>query len=139
MKITIIGAGNMGGAIARGLAKGSFFAENEITCTAKGTATLEKLRATNPAMNLNTNNMEAVKGADIVVFAVKPWLIKEVIEQVKPNLVPDSGQIYISVAAGIPCNDLEEMLESYNVIRVIPNTAMEIRESMTFITASDLK
>ena len=139
MKITIIGAGNMGGAIARGLAKGSFFAESEITCTAKGTATLEKLRATNPAMNLNTNNMEAVKGADIVVFAVKPWLIKEVIEQVKPNLVPDSGQIYISVAAGIPCNDLEEMLESYNVIRVIPNTAIEIRESMTFITASDLK
>ena len=139
MKITIIGAGNMGGAIARGLAKGSFFAENEITCTAKSSATLEKLRATNPTMNLTTNNMEAVRGADIVVFAVKPWLIKEVIEQVKPNLTPDNGQIYISVAAGIPCNDLEEMFESYNVIRVIPNTAIEIGESMTFITASDLK
>lgn len=40
MKITIIGAGNMGGAIARGLAKGSIFAENEITCTAAGNATL---------------------------------------------------------------------------------------------------
>ena len=38
-KITIIGAGNMGGAIARGLAKGSIFAENEITCTAAGKAT----------------------------------------------------------------------------------------------------
>lgn len=138
MKITIIGAGNMGGATARGLAKGSFFAENEITCTAKSTATLEKLRATNPAMNLTTNNIEAVKGADIVVFAVKPWLIKEVIEQVKPYLLPDNGQIYISVAAGIPCSDLEQMLESYNVIRVIPNTAIEIGESMTFITASDL-
>ena len=128
----------MGGATARGLAKGSFFAENEITCTAKSTATLEKLRATNPAMNLTTNNLKAVEGADIVVFAVKPWLMKEVIEQVKPNLVPDSGQIYISVAAGIPCSKLEEMLESYNVIRVIPNTAIEIGESMTFITASDL-
>ena len=138
MKITIIGAGNMGGAIARGLAKGNFFAENEITCTAKSTATLEKLMATNPAMNLTTNNLKAVEGADIVVFAVKPWLMKEVIEQVKPNLVPDSGQIFISVAAGIPCNDLEEMLESYNVIRVIPNTAIEIGESMTFITSSDL-
>ncbi len=138
MKITIIGAGNMGGAIARGLAKGSFFAENEITCTAKSTATLEKMRATNLGLNLTTKNLEAVKGADIVVFAVKPWLMKEVIGQVKPSLTPDSGQIYISVAAGIPCNDLEEMLESYNVIRVIPNTAIEIGESMTFITASDL-
>ncbi len=138
MKITIIGAGNMGGAIARGLAKGSFFAEDEITCTAKSTATLEKLRTTNPAMNLTTDNRKAVEGADIVVFAVKPWLMKEVISQLKPNLAPDNGQIYISVAAGIPCNDLEELIESYNVVRVIPNTAIEIGKSMTFITASDL-
>ena len=64
--------------------------------------------------------------------------MKEVIEQVKPYLAPDRSQIYISVAAGIPCQQLEEWIESYNVIRVIPNTAIEIGESMTFITASDL-
>ena len=138
MKITIIGAGNMGGAIARGLAKGSIFSENDITCTAKSSATLDKLRETNPQMNLTTDNLKAVEGADIIIFAVKPWLMKEVICQVKPNLAPDSGQLYISVAAGIPCNDLEELIESYNVIRVIPNTAIEIGESMTFITASDI-
>ncbi len=138
MKITIIGAGNMGGAIARGLAKGSIFSESDITCTAKSNATLEKMRETNPGFTLLTDNLQAVQGADIVVFAVKPWLMKEVIEQVKPNLTPDNGQIYISVAAGIPCNDLEELIESYNVVRVIPNTAIEIGESMTFITASDL-
>ena len=83
MKITIIGAGNMGGAIARGLAKGTIFAENEITCTAKSTATLEKLRSTNPQMDLTPDNTRAVAGADIILFAVKPWLMKEVIEQVK--------------------------------------------------------
>ena len=138
MKITIIGAGNMGGAIAKGLAKGSFFAAEEITCTAKSNATLEKLGSTQPQMNLTTDNIKAVEGADIVIFAVKPWLMKEVIGEVKPYLSPGSGQLYISVAAGIPCNDLEELLESYNVIRVIPNTAIEIGESMTFITASDL-
>ena len=132
MKITIIGAGNMGGAIARGLAKGTIFAENEITCT------LEKLSSTNPQMNLTPDNTRAVAGADIILFAVKPWLMKEVIEQVKPYLAPDRSQIYISVAAGIPCQQLEEWIESYNVIRVIPNTAIEIGESMTFITASDL-
>jgi pyrroline-5-carboxylate reductase len=138
MKITIIGAGNMGGAIARGLAKGTIFSENEITCTAKSNATLEKLRSTNPQMNLTPDNIRAVAGADIILFAVKPWLMKEVIEQVKPYLAPDRSQIYISVAAGIPCQQLEEWIESYNVIRVIPNTAIEIGESMTFITASDL-
>lgn len=127
----------MGGAIARGLAKGSIFSENEITCTAKGTATLEKLRETNPGFTLFTDNQQAVKGADIVVFAVKPWLMKEVIEQVRPALLPDS-QIYISVAAGITCQELQEWTGSSSVIRVIPNTAIEIQESMTFITAASL-
>lgn len=127
----------MGGAIARGLAKGSIFSENDITCTAKGTATLEKLRETNPGFTLLTDNQQAVKGADIVVFAVKPWLMKEVIEQVRPALLPDS-QIYISVAAGITCQELSEWTGSSSVIRVIPNTAIEIQESMTFITAASL-
>ena len=138
MKITIIGTGNMGGAIARGLAKGSIFAENEITCTAAGNATLQKLGAEHPQMNLTTDNVQAVAGADIILFAVKPWLMKEVIDQVKPYLAPDRSQLYISVAAGIPCPQLEEWIESYNVIRVIPNTAIEIARSMTFISASDL-
>ena len=127
----------MGGAIARGLAKGSIFSENEITCTAKGTATLEKLRETNPGFTLLTDNQQAVKGADIVVFAVKPWLMKEVIEQVRPALLPDK-QHYISVAAGISCQELSEWTGSSSVIRVIPNTAIEIQESMTFITAASL-
>lgn len=127
----------MGGAIARGLAKGSIFSENDITCTTKGTATLEKLRETNPGFTLLTDNQQAVKGADIVVFAVKPWLMKEVIEQVRPALLPDS-QIYISVAAGITCQELQEWTGSSSVIRVIPNTAIEIQESMTFITAASL-
>ena len=70
MKITIIGAGNMGGAIARGLAKSGMFCESDITCTAKSSATLEKLRATNPGFNLLNSNGSAVKDADIVMLAV---------------------------------------------------------------------
>ena len=128
----------MGGAIARGLAKGSIFTENDITCTAKSTATLEKLRETNPEFTLTTDNLQAVQGADIVVFAVKPWLMKEVIEKVRPALLP-SKQLYISVAAGIPCQELSEWTGSSSVIRVIPNTAIEIQESMTFITAASLE
>ena len=128
----------MGGAIARGLAKGSIFTENDITCTAKSTATLEKLRETNPGFTLTTDNLQAVQGSDIVVFAVKPWLMKEVIEKVRPALLP-SKQLYISVAAGIPCQELSEWTGSSSVIRVIPNTAIEIQESMTFITAASLE
>ena len=73
MKITIIGAGSIGGAIAKGLAKGNMFKASDITCTAQSQATLDKMKAANPDFVLSLNNIEAVKGADIIVIAVKPW------------------------------------------------------------------
>ena len=60
MKITIIGAGNIGGAIARGLAKGHMFKASDITCTAQSDTTLEKMRNTNPDFVLSLDNVEAV-------------------------------------------------------------------------------
>ncbi len=132
----------MGGAIARGLAKGTFFAEPEITCTAKTTATLEKLRATNPGFNLLPDNCTAVAGADIIVLAVKPWLMKGVIEEIR-NSTDLSTQTIVSVAAGITCAQIEEWFTgpagagtpSPAIFRVIPNTAVEVLESMTFISS----
>ena len=138
----------MGGAIARGLAKGSFFAESDITCTAKTTATLNKLRATNPEFNLLPDNSRAVAGADIIVLAVKPWLMKEVVEEIRTS-VDLSTQTIVSVAAGISCEELEEWFTATAekgaaadagtpppaIFRVIPNTAVEVLESMTFISA----
>lgn len=143
MKITIIGAGNMGGAIARGLAKSGTFAEEAITCTARSSGTLDKLRSTNPGFNLLLDNVAAVNGADIVVLAVKPWLIQGVIEEIRDSLNLEK-QIIVSVAAGISCSQLQEWLTvempekgslSPAVFRVIPNTAVEVLESMTFISA----
>mgnify|MGYP000609669041 CR=1 FL=1 len=100
MKITIIGAGNIGGAIARGLAKGHMFKASDITCTAQSDTTLEKIRNTNPDFVLSLDNVEAVKGADIIVIAVKPWRVEEIIDQIKGILDYDK-QIIVSVAAGI--------------------------------------
>ena len=97
MKITIIGAGNIGGAIARGLAKGHMFKASDITCTAQSDTTLEKMRNTNPDFVLSLDNVEAVKGADIIVIAVKPWRVEEIIDQIKGILDYDK-QIIVSVA-----------------------------------------
>ena len=96
MKITIIGAGNIGGAIARGLAKGNMFKASDITCTAQSQATLDKMKAANPDFVLSLNNIEAVKGADIIVIAVKPWRVEEIIDQIKGVLDYDK-QIIVSV------------------------------------------
>lgn len=136
MRITFIGAGNMGGAMAHGLYQTDLFAPDDITCTARSEETLRKCQEKMPGIRVNRDNREAVKDADIVVFAVKPWLIDDVIDSVKDQL--DYGsQILISVAAGVGIARLEELLkkegsESPAVFYLIPNTAIDVKQSMTF-------
>ena len=105
MKITIIGAGNMGGAIAAGLTKGTLAEAGEITCTARTQATLEKIKSINPEIILTTDNIMAVKEADVVILAVKPWLMEEVIGGCR-NPIDPAKQIFVSVAAGITLEQL---------------------------------
>lgn len=155
MKITIIGAGNIGGATAFGLAGHSLQAETQacrkgvetsgddtahigkITVTAAHGATLEKFAARGIATSLD--NRSAAEDADIVIFAVKPWLMESVI---KETLAADriSGskaagrQIIVSMAPGISSKDIIEWAgENISLAYVIPNTAIEFGESMTFI------
>ena len=73
MKVAIIGAGNMGGAIARGLAKGHYIKANEITVSNPSNGKLEALKTEFPDIHTTHSNKEAVSDADIVIVAVKPW------------------------------------------------------------------
>ena len=124
----------MGGAIVRGLIKSGTCLPEEIICTAKTQATLDKVSEYNACIRTTQNNAEAVAEADIVVLAVKPWLIKEVMEQIQPAL---GKQIIVSVAAGVALKDLAEMAEALSgekpLFRVIPNTAVEALCGVSFI------
>lgn len=144
MKITIIGAGNIGGAIARGLAKGHIFKASDITCTAQSEATLAKIKNTNADFVLSLDNIEASKNADIIVIAVKPWRVEEIIGQIKGVLNYDK-QIIVSVAAGITFEQLNDYLTrntrsndcpaTPTIFRIMPNTAIEVLSSMTFVAS----
>lgn len=144
MKITIIGAGNIGGAIARGLAKGNRFEASDITCTAHSQETLDRIKEMNPGFVLSLDNVTAVQGADIIVIAVKPWRVKEVLDQIKGVLNYDR-QIIVSVAAGITFEELnnfltqntgfDDCLATPTLFRIMPNTAIEVLSSMTFVAA----
>lgn len=133
MKITVIGAGNMGGAIARALSVGTYSSPSEITCTARSAETLAKFGAD---FNVTADNHDAVQGADLVVFAVKPWLMEEVVKDVIPYMDLDR-QMVASVAAGISFGQLKEWLGSETAVmfRIIPNTAIEIGNGVTFISS----
>ena len=133
MRLSIIGAGNMGGAIARALADGPYFNVSDITCTARSNETLLNLGRD---FHTTTDNLQAVGNADIVFFAVKPWLLESVICQVLPALNPER-QIIVSVAAGITFSQISEWLRTENatIFRIIPNTAIEIGSGVTFISS----
>lgn len=130
MKIAIIGAGNMGGATARGLVEKEALKPEEITVTAAHFNKLESLQAL--GMNTTLNNIEAVEDKDLVILAVKPWIGPKVIEEIKSHL--KKGCIVVSMMAGIKGEDLRDMLSpaECEISIVIPNTAISLGESMTF-------
>lgn len=133
MKIAIIGAGNMGGSIARGLAKGNRIAVKDITVSNPGKEKLEVLKNDFPAINITQNNAEAVTGADIVILAVKPWFVSKVLHDLKLK----SKQILVSVASGISFEELShDVVEpEMPMFRIIPNTAISELQSMTVISS----
>jgi len=139
MKIAIIGAGNMGGAIARGLAAGTLINAANITVTAHTQQTLDKLSAQLPAIHTTLSNKEAVAGANIVMLAIKPWLVQQVLEEIYP-VIHESRPLLVSIAAGISFEQLTQMLaqEEYAMARVIPNTAIAIRQSPTLMSFNAL-
>ncbi len=133
MKIAIIGAGNMGGAIARGILQGSKVKAVDITVANPSNGKLDALKAFNPEINVTNNNQEAIENADIVLLAVKPWLVKSVLESVSFDA---KKQILVTVAAGVAFTEYCKIVgESATIFRVIPNTAISLLESTTLIAS----
>lgn len=133
MKIAIIGAGNMGGSIARGLTKGSMIEDLDIVVSNPSVDKLKKLRNEYLGLSITQDNAEAATGADIVILAVKPWLVEPVMRELKLK----SKQILISVAAGISFEELAHYVVAPEMpmFRLIPNTAISELESMTLVAA----
>lgn len=134
MKIAIIGAGNMGGAMARAFAHSG--RDLEVTVSNPSQDKLDRLKAECESIVTTNDNRSAVSGADIVILAVKPWLIETVINEVKP-VIDGRSQLLVSVAAGISTDRLTEYLGiAMPVFMVIPNTAVSVGCGMTFMTSS---
>lgn len=134
-KIAVIGAGNMGASIVASLPAERF----DVVCTARTRATLERLKSSLPHIETTLSNSEAVADADIVVLAVKPYMVAEVAGQIASCL--RLGALVMSVVAALPISDLKSLLAAdsrgIKVMRVIPNTAIRYGKSVTFIAAAE--
>ena len=73
----------MGGALIKGWAKTG---KHSLTITARTEQTLSRFRNDFPNIKTSLDNVKAVKGADVIVLAVKPWLIEEVIMQIRDSI-----------------------------------------------------
>ena len=140
MKVAIIGAGNMGGALARGLAKGSLIPTSNIYVSNPSTPKLEALKAEFPEINTTIDNRIAVAAADIIIIAVKPWKVVEVLDELKPHL-DYSRQAVASMVGGLGIAQLSEWLNKGDGMLpatyiIIPNTAIATMSSMTFISSA---
>ncbi len=135
MKITIIGAGNIGGSMAIGLATSKALPAENITVTARHATSLEKFKEF--GIRTSTDNVSAVSGADIVFYAVKPWQMEDALMQTAPAL-DYARQLVVCVSPVIVTGQLSAWLEKDGALPgiayVIPNTAIEIGESMSFIS-----
>ncbi len=128
-----IGAGNMGGAIARGLAKGTLVNVQDITVSNPSNGKLEKLQTECPGIRVSNHNEEAIREADIIILAVKPWMVEQVLSMIHLDA---ETQILVSVASGISFDRLATKVgPEMTMFRVIPNTAISQTESMNLIAS----
>lgn len=137
LSIAVIGSGNMGGAMLRGWARAAKEgrADVTLTATAKTVKTLERLHEEWPAITTTLSNTEAVAKADVVVLAVKPWFVADVVRAIAPVLeARQQKPVVISVVANLDNAGLRELLgDDVPAVYAMPNIAAAYGESMTFV------
>ena len=126
--IAIIGAGNMGGAIAEALLRMDGY---KITVSNRTEGKLQRFAAA--GASVTTDNCVAAKDADLIILAVKPWLVEDVLSELKAN-VQLAGKTLVSVAAATRGEQLCDWAgEGPQILTAIPNTAIANLASMTFV------
>ena len=130
-KVAFLGAGKMGGIILQALLKNGLLSAKSTRATV---AHPERAKALSKKfkVEVGTNNVEAVRGADIIVIGVKPQVVEDVVREISASLTPK--QLIISVAASVPTAMIEKHLQSnVPVIRAMPNTPCLLGSGMTAI------
>lgn len=134
MKVSFIGAGNMGGAIVKGFCLAGVFKPEELFVADASEQTLKSVSEINSSIFTSTSNKEVAKGADYIIIAVKPWLMDVVLEDIKPVLT--AGQTIVSIAAGVDLSHIAEVVGNDKpLFRVLPNTAVALLAGMNFVSA----
>jgi pyrroline-5-carboxylate reductase len=127
-KITILGGGNLGTSIARGILSIDGITKNNLILCEKRKQRVQYLEES--GFNVIDSDIKtAISKAEIVIVSVKPQQFGKLLEELKPILKKE--QILISTVTGFSINEIESFIGNHPIVRIMPNTAIEIKESMT--------
>lgn len=127
--IGIVGAGSMGGAIARGLVASGAHEAGEVFACDLSRDQLAPLAER--GIRTTTDAAELVGwGAGITVLAVKPQVLPQVMAELSDAL---AGRLVVSIAAGVPLATLESALPGSRVVRVMPNLPIQVLSGATAV------
>jgi pyrroline-5-carboxylate reductase len=129
-KLAVLGVGKIGEALIRALVERGGLAPGDVTGTAGREESLERIERLR--VRAVKSNADAVKGASIVVIAVKPTVVPQVAREIAPALA--KGTLVVSVAASVTTAALEAALgDGVPVVRVMPNTPCLLGEGMSVL------
>lgn len=133
--IAILGGGNIGLSLARGLVKAGIYRPDQIIVTRRNLAALALL--SKEGFQTTDNNSDAVKRSDAVVIAVLPQQLNKLMYEIRPSL-KKQRHLLISVVSGVSCHDIYVQAGTLvQVVRAMPNTAIAIGQSMTCISTEN--
>ncbi len=127
----------MGGATAAGAIKAGVVKAEDVVISHLEPKCHDLFEGFLDRVKIEDDNAKCVEGADLVIVAVKPWMMEEVLGEISPALNRDK-QALVSIAAGVTFEQLEAMLDfagkgDMGLYRIIPNTAIAISQSVSFI------
>jgi pyrroline-5-carboxylate reductase len=132
-QVGILGTGNMGEALIHGLLYGHLCRPEQVFCSDVRPERLKAIRE-KYGVKSTSHNVEVVKQSDIVILAVKPQIMKQVVEEIAKYL--DLSKLIISIAAGVPLDAIEACArKDLKLIRVMPNICVSVRDGVSAIAA----
>lgn len=131
-RIAVIGGGNMGMALARGILQTNWAKPDRIMIAEPLKDKLEAIKSSAHGIKTSQSNLEAATWADVILISVKPQIMSHVLDEIKPTM--KDSKLVISVAAGVPTTLIEKRLGGkVPVVRAMPNIAAVVREAATAI------
>ena len=135
LKIAVIGAGNIGGALIGGILKSHLAEPKDVVATDAREERRQELEEQWKIRVLATDNRKAVAGRDIVILAVKPHIVPAVLDELRGAL--RENQIVITVAAGVPLALYEAVLGNrIPLFRAMPNIPVVVEEGATAVAGN---